>query len=41
VWNNVSGDALTLGQRKTLRAHAERGGGFAGVHGSDGGSFYP
>lgn len=36
VWNNVSGDVLTLSQRAALRAYVEAGGGFVGFHGSGG-----
>ncbi|MEZ0244916.1 MAG: ThuA domain-containing protein, partial [Sphingomonas sp.] len=36
VWNNVSGDALTVPQRAAFRAYVEQGGGFAGMHGSGG-----
>jgi len=36
IWNNVSGDVLTLSQRAALRAHVEAGGGFVGFHGSGG-----
>jgi type 1 glutamine amidotransferase len=36
VWNNISGDALTLTQRKVLREWIERGGGFVGLHGAAG-----
>ncbi len=36
VWNNVSGDALTLPQRAAFRRWIEGGGGFAGFHGSNG-----
>jgi len=36
VWNNVSGDALTTPQRAAFRSWMERGGGFAGIHGSGG-----
>lgn len=36
VWNNVSGDVLTLSQRKAFQRYIERGGGFVGVHGSGG-----
>ena len=39
VWNNVSGDALTLTQERAFKDYMERGGGFAGFHGS-GGDFY-
>jgi type 1 glutamine amidotransferase len=40
VWNNVSGDVLTIGQREAFKAYIENGGGFAGVHGSGGDFFY-
>jgi type 1 glutamine amidotransferase len=36
IWNNVSGDVLTLRQRTVLRGYIEGGGGFVGVHGSGG-----
>jgi len=36
VWNNVSGDVLTVAQRAAFRAWVERGGGFVGIHGSGG-----
>lgn len=36
VWNNVSGDVLTLSQRAAFRAYVEGGGGFVGFHGSGG-----
>lgn len=36
VWNNVSGDVLSLSQRAAFKAYIEHGGGFVGVHGSDG-----
>jgi type 1 glutamine amidotransferase len=36
VWNNVSGDVLTVPQRRAFRRYIERGGGFAGIHGSGG-----
>ncbi len=39
VWNNVSGDVLTLSQRRDFEAYIEKGGGYAGLHGS-GGDFY-
>ena len=39
VWNNVSGDVLTVPQRRDFKAYIENGGGFAGLHGS-GGDFY-
>jgi type 1 glutamine amidotransferase len=36
VWNNVSGDVLSLSQRAAFKAYIERGGGYAGIHGSNG-----
>jgi type 1 glutamine amidotransferase len=36
VWNNVSGDVLTISQRDALRLYVEGGGGFAAFHGSGG-----
>lgn len=36
IWNNVSGDVLTLTQRNAFRAYIESGGGFVGLHGSAG-----
>ncbi len=43
VWNNVSGDVLTLSQRRAFRDYVERGGGMLGVHGSAGdpATFWP
>jgi type 1 glutamine amidotransferase len=40
VWNNVSGDALTVPQEKAFQAYLAAGGGFAGVHGSGGDPAY-
>ncbi len=40
IWNNVSGDILTLAQRRALKAFVERGGGFVAVHGSGGDPVY-
>lgn len=40
IWNNVSGDPLTLGQRKAFRAYLEKGGGFVGLHGAGGDPVY-
>ena len=40
VWNNVSGDVLTVTQRAALRRYIEHGGGFAAFHGSGGDSRY-
>jgi type 1 glutamine amidotransferase len=36
IWNNISGDVLTLAQRAAFKAWMEHGGGFVGVHGSAG-----
>lgn len=36
IWNNISGDVLTLSQRAALRRWLERGGGFVAMHGSAG-----
>jgi len=40
IWNNVSGDVLTLGQRAALRSYVEGGGGFVAFHGSGGDPLY-
>ena len=40
VWNNVSGDMLTMPQRAAFKAYIEKGGGFAGFHGSGGDPYY-
>lgn len=40
VWNNVSGDALTLPQRAAFRTWIEHGGGFVGIHGAGGDPVY-
>ncbi len=40
IWNNISGDVLTLGQRRAFQAYMARGGGFVGVHGSAGDPVY-
>ena len=40
IWNNISGDVLTLGQRKALQHYIEGGGGFVAVHGSGGDPSY-
>jgi type 1 glutamine amidotransferase len=40
IWNNISGDVLTLSQRAAFRAWMEHGGGFLGVHGSAGDPVY-
>jgi len=36
IWNNVSGDALTLTQRRAFKSYIEHGGGFVGLHGAGG-----
>jgi uncharacterized protein len=40
IWNNVSGDVLTLTQRKAFQAYIEGGNGFLGIHGSAGDPIY-
>jgi len=40
IWNNVSGDVLTLKQRDALKSYIENGGGFVGLHGSGGDPVY-
>lgn len=40
IWNNISGDVLTLRQRGVLRRYIEGGGGFLAVHGSGGDPTY-
>jgi type 1 glutamine amidotransferase len=40
IWNNISGDVLTLSQRQALRDYVEGGGGFVGVHGTAGDPAY-
>jgi type 1 glutamine amidotransferase len=40
IWNNVSGDVLTIGQRRDFKDYIEKGGSFAGVHGSGGDPYY-
>lgn len=40
IWNNISGDALTVPQQNALKAYIKKGGGFAGFHGSGGDPFY-
>jgi len=36
IWNNISGDVLTLKQRAAFKKYIENGGGFIGLHGSAG-----
>lgn len=40
IWNNISGDVLTLSQRQAFRRFIENGGGFVGIHGSAGDPVY-
>jgi len=40
VWNNISGDVLTLSERLALRDYVEGGGGFVGLHGTAGDPVY-
>lgn len=40
VWNNVSGDVLTLSQRQAFEDYISQGGGFLGIHGSGGDFIY-
>lgn len=40
IWNNISGDVLTLTQRKAFQTFLKRGGGFVGIHGSAGDPVY-
>jgi uncharacterized protein len=40
IWNNISGDVLTLSQRRAFKRWMEQGGGFIGVHGSAGDPVY-
>ncbi|MEY2944104.1 MAG: hypothetical protein RLY97_2118 [Pseudomonadota bacterium] len=40
IWNNISGDVLTLSQRAAFQSFLKRGGAFIGVHGSAGDPAY-
>ena len=40
IWNNNSGDVLTLTQRKALQDYLAKGGGFVGIHGAAGDPVY-
>lgn len=40
VWNNVSGDVLTLSQRQAFENYIEQGGAYLGIHGSGGDFVY-
>ncbi len=40
IWNNISGDVLTLTQRQAFIDYIRAGGGFLGIHGSGGDPMY-
>jgi len=40
IWNNISGDVLTLSQRRAFQQWLEHGGAFVGVHGTAGDPVY-
>ncbi len=40
IWNNTSGDVLTLTQRAAFKQYIEGGGGFIGIHGAGGDPVY-
>jgi uncharacterized protein len=40
IWNNISGDVLTISQRHALQRYIEGGGGFVSFHGSAGDPVY-
>lgn len=40
VWNNISGDVLTLSQRAAFQGYLAQGGGYVGFHGSAGDPTY-
>ena len=40
VWNNVSGDVLTAGQREALKTWVDEGGGWVGLHAAGGDQEY-
>jgi type 1 glutamine amidotransferase len=40
IWNNISGDVLTLSQRKAFQDWMDKGGGYVGLHGSAGDPVY-
>lgn len=40
IWNNISGDVLTLSQRTAFKDFLAKGGGFVGLHGSAGDPVY-
>ena len=40
IWNNLSGDVLTVSQRKAFVSYLSKGGGFVGIHGTAGDPVY-
>lgn len=40
IWNNVSGDVLTLSQRQAFKEYIQQGGSFLGIHGTGGDFIY-
>ena len=40
IWNNVSGDVLTVSQRQAFKSYIEGGGGYVGIHGAGGDPVY-
>ena len=40
IWNNISGDVLTLSQRRAFQNWMDKGGGYVGLHGSAGDPVY-
>lgn len=40
IWNNISGDVLTLSQRRAFQRYLQQGGGFMAMHGSAGDPTY-
>ncbi|MCW1429498.1 ThuA domain-containing protein [Novosphingobium sp. JCM 18896] len=40
IWNNISGDVLTLSQRRAFQTWIEQGGAYVGLHGSAGDFIY-
>lgn len=40
IWNNVSGDVLTIPQENAFKTYLAAGGGFVGIHGAGGDPFY-
>ncbi len=40
IWNNISGDVLSLSQRKAFQSYVEAGGSFVAVHGTAGDPVY-